>query len=359
MKPKQINNTGTANMTTSDLPAAYQALHGKKILVTGAAGFIGGATFRRLASYGLDVVGTALYPSEVEQLQTEGYQAVQLDLTSDDCWDDLLADVDIVFHIAAVFQEVELDEQAYDKANHTGALKLLKTAQRNGVERFVHCSTVGVHGNVKEIPATEQTPFNPMDIYHRTKLKGELAILDYARALPEDGMCVTVNRPSMVYGPGDMRMFKLFKTILKQRFRMIGSGKTLAHLCYIEDQVDSLLLGAVQPREQVHLQAFNIASAHPITLNKLAEMIAHAGQVKLSSWHIPVAPVWLAALLCEILYKPFGIKPPLFRRRVGFFTYNRAFDISKAQQGLNYHPSWDEERGVAATIDWYRQQNLV
>ncbi|GJL56866.1 MAG: 3-beta hydroxysteroid dehydrogenase [Nitrospirales bacterium] len=341
------------------LPMKYKNLDGQKILVTGAAGFIGGALFHRLASYGLDVTGTVLHPSEAEELRAAGHKAEILDLSSDERWDDLLRGKDQVFHIAAMFQEVNHNEKMYDKVNNAGSFKLAQTASRVGVKRFVHCSTVGVHGHVKEIPATEKTPFNPMDEYHRTKLAGELAILEFAKHLPDDGMIVPVNRPSMVYGPGDMRLLKLFKMILTEKFRMIGSGDVLAHFGYIEDQVDSLLLCAVAPRDQVHCEAFNIASSQPITLNELTAIIAAIGGVKLRSPKIPVSLVWGAGLCCELMCKPFGLRPPIFRRRVGFFTHNRAFDYSKAKTHLNYEPKWDEARGIKATIEWYRKQGLV
>ncbi len=73
----------------------------------------------------------------------------------------------------------------------------------------------------------------------------------------------------MVYGPGDVHMRKLFTAIASGKFIMIGSGKVLAHLGYIDDQVDSLILCGVMPRANVHLQAFNIASARHVTLNEL------------------------------------------------------------------------------------------
>jgi len=340
-------------------PKNYSSLRDKKILVTGAAGFIGGALFRRLIDYGLDVVGTVLYPEEAENLRTKGHKSEVLDLTSDEPWDQILKDIDIVFHIAAMFQEVEFGKDVYEKANHFGALKLAKTSERMGSERFIHCSTVGVLGDVKEVPATEKTAFNPMDIYHETKLAGELGILEWAKTLPEHGMVVTVNRPAMVYGLGDLRMLKLFKAVLSKKFIMIGSGETLAHLGYIEDQIDSFLLQAVAPREKVHLEVFNIASGQPITLNTLVALIAEAGKVTASRIKIPVGPVWLAAYLCELICRPFGIKPPLFRRRIGFFTHNRAFDISKAKKNLDYDPQWSERDGIAKTIEWYRQENLL
>ena len=347
-------------MTTRvQAPEWCRALATKRMLVTGAAGFIGGALYRRLRDYGFDVVGTALYPHEVEALRKEGGKAEVLDLLSDEPFDHYFRDVDVVFHLAAMFQEAEHGEALFRAVNERGALSLCEAAAAAGVERFVLCSTVGVHGDVREMPCKETSPFNPMDAYHRTKLAGELAVVAFARTLPEDGMVVTVNRPAMVYGPGDLRMLKLFKMILNQRFVMVGSGEVKAHLGYIEDQVDSLILSALAPRENVHLEAFNIASDRPITLNELVRLVADYGQVSLPSWHIPVFPLWLAGLACEVIWKPLKSRPPLFRRRVGFFTHNRAFDLAKAEAHLGYASRWDNQTGIARTIDWYREMELI
>jgi len=360
--PSNVSARAPFDMPTgvpSELPEKYAALADKRMLVTGAAGFIGGALLRRLADHGLDVTGTVWRPEEAEALRAEGYTAEVLDLLSDEPFDRYVADMDIVFNVAAMFQETEYDEATYLKANRDGALKLCEAAARAGVARFVHCSTVGVHGDVKEVPCKETTPFNPMDQYHRTKLAGELAIFDFARSLPEDGMVVTANRPAMVYGPGDTRMLKLFQRVLGGRFMMIGSGKVLAHLGYIDDQVDSFLDCAVAPREKVHLEAFNIASDEPLALGELVGLIAEAGKVPPPRGRIPVAPVWFAGLVCEILWLPFKARPPLFRRRVGFFTHSRAFDLGKAQTRLDYQSKVGNADGIARTIAWYRENGLV
>lgn len=338
--------------STRDWP---RLLAGKRYLVTGAGGFIGGHLFRTLADLGLDVVGTVLHEAEAEVLRRRGYQAEVLDLASAGPWDPLLESVDVVFHVAARFQEVGDTEAVYDQVNHRGAVELARAAARSGVERFVHCSTVGVHGDVREIPATEESPFNPMDLYHRTKLDGERAVLELARSLPEGGMAVTVNRPAMVYGPGDRRMLKLFRAVLSGRFRMIGSGRVLAHLGHVDDQTESFLLSVVAPRREVHGEAFNIASGAPLTLNEVVEAIAEEGGGRIPRLRVPVTPVWAAALACELACRPFGVDPPLFRRRVGFFTHNRAFDLAKAERRLGYRSQWDHREGIRDAITWYRR----
>ena len=341
------------------MPEAYASLTGKRLLVTGAAGFLGGALLRRLAACGCDVVGTTWHEAEAQALRDAGLEAEVMDLASEAPFDAILAGVDVVFHLAALFQETEFDETMYAKVNVDGTLRLCRAAAAAGVGRFVHCSTVGVHGAVREVPCRETSPFNPMDEYHRTKLAGELAVLEFSRTLPEDGMVVTVNRPAMVYGPGDMRMLKLFRQIARRRFAMIGSGKVLAHLGYVDDQVDSFLLCAVAPREKVHLESFNIASDRPVTLTALAGMIAQEAGVRIPAMRVPVGPVLWAARLCEILWQPLRRRPPLSRRRVGFFTHDRAFDLTKARERLGYVSRWDHRSGIAATLAWYRARGLL
>jgi nucleoside-diphosphate-sugar epimerase len=341
------------------LPPEYAMLAGRRCLVMGAAGFIGGALLRRLASYRIDVTGTALHAAEVEALRRQGFHAQVLDLAADVDWDEALHGIDVVFNVAAMFQETDQPEAMYDRVNHHGALRLAETALRVGATRFVQCSTVGVHGHVREIPARETTPFNPMDLYHRTKLAGELAIVELARRTDPARMVITAIRPAMVYGPGDMRMLKLFRAILARRFVMVGSGRVWTHLGHVEDNVDALLLGAVAPPAAVHGEAFNIASDEPMRLAALVDLIAREGGVKPPRLRVPVAPVWAAGLAAELLCRPFRWRPPLSRRRVGFFTHDRAFDLSKARNLLGYRSRWPHAEGVRDTIAAYRAEGLV
>ncbi len=341
------------------IPERFKELQGKKLLVTGAAGFIGGALLRRLAAYGCDVTGTVLYPWEAEALRSEGFQSEVLDLASDEPFEPFLEGMDVVFNVAAMFRETEHGEKLYTKVNCDSALKLCRAAAAVGVERFVHCSTIGVHGDVLEIPCKETTPYNPTNHYTRAKLKGELAVLDFARTLPPDGMVVTANRPGIVYGPGDTRMLLLFKAVLHRKFVMIGSGRVLCHLDFIDDQTDTFLLCAVAPREQVHGEAFNICSDRAIPVREVVRLIADYGGVPMPKLRIPAKPIWWAGLLLEGICMPLGLRPPVFRRRVGFFMENRSFDLTKARERLGYDSKWPPSAGIPRTIDWYRQEGFV
>jgi nucleoside-diphosphate-sugar epimerase len=90
------------------------------------------------------------------------------------------------------------------------------------------------------------------------------------------------------------------------------------------------------------------------TIRELVDTIARVADVPAPRGHIPVAPVMVAAVLCERLCKPFGIEPPLFPRRLDFFVKNRAFSTARAQRELGFSPKVDLEQGTRRTLEWYR-----
>jgi dihydroflavonol-4-reductase len=75
--------------------------------------------------------------------------------------------------------------------------------------------------------------------------------------------------------------------------------------------------------------------------------------------HWPVWPFWTAGLLCELVCVPLRVEPPLFRRRVDFYTKSRAFDTSRARTELGFSPAIDLEEGIKRTAGWYRQEDLL
>ena len=76
-------------------------------------------------------------------------------------------------------------------------------------------------------------------------------------------------------------------------------------------------------------------------------------------FEIELTPVYLAGFACELLCRPFGVNPPLYRRRVDFFRKTRWFDISKAKRDLGFQPKTDLKAGIQLTVDWYRQQGYL
>ena len=179
------------------------------ILVTGATGFTGGHLVHRLRKLGHRVRALVRPGSNVQPLLDQGVEIVQGDLTKPEDVARAAEGVWKIFHIAAVFRTAGHPDSYYYHVNVGGTENVLEAARRHGVERVVHCSTIGVHGDVSEVPSTEESPYNPGDIYQVTKLAGERA----ARDAFAKGLRGTVVRPSSIYGPGDLRMLKLFRTV--------------------------------------------------------------------------------------------------------------------------------------------------
>ena len=95
------------------------------------------------------------------------------------------------------------------------------------------------------------------------------------------------------------------------------------------------------------------------TLNDLVKIVAEVAGVKPPSLRLPVWPFWLAGAACEGLCAPCGIEPPLYRRRVDFYTKSRAFDISRARTEIGYDPQVGLRDGIRRTLDWYRAQGWL
>lgn len=325
---------------------------GQKVFVTGATGFTGGALARRLLERGDRV--TALVRSRDASMELAGLGAelVEGDLRDKSSFAAALAGQDVVYHIAAVFREAKIPDEQYTAINVGGTRNMVEAAAAGGVGRFVHCSTVGVHGNTGRTPADEESRYHLPDFYCKSKLEGE----QVARQLfSELGVPGVVFRPAGIYGPGDLRFLKLFRGI--QRKIMIGSGETYYHFTYIDDLVDGILLCGEKP--EALGDVFILGGERFITLNQLMAYVAKANGEKPPAIHLPVWPIMAAAHLCEKLCKPLGIEPPLYPRRVEFFTKDRAFKIDKAKRVLGFAPKIDEEEGWRRTGAWYREQGYL
>jgi nucleoside-diphosphate-sugar epimerase len=323
-----------------------------RVLITGATGFTGGHLARTLAARG-DTV-RALVRSAAPALAAAGIETVPGDLRDAPTIERAARGVDVVYHIAAIYRQAGLRDQEYRAVNAAAVRTVIEAAATAGVRRVVHCSTVGVHGDISHPPAAEDAPLKPGDIYQVTKLEGERI----AREAAEDTeMEVVIVRPTGIYGPGDRRLLKLFRGVARRRFPILGSGRIYYHLTYIDDLVEGFRLCASVPAAAG--RTYILAGAEVTTLNELVAIVAEEAHVKPPGMHLPVWPVWVAGALCEAVCVPLGIEPPLYRRRVDFFTKSRAFDISRARAELGYAPKVGLHEGVARTLAWYRSNGWL
>ena len=324
-----------------------------KMLVTGATGFTGKHLTRALAAAGHAVRALVRPSKRVRTLADEGIEVFEGQLTSAEDVRVAAKGCDHIYHLAAAFRKVARSDDHYWRVNVGGTLNVLAAARANACERVVHCSTGGVHGHIDCPPADESYRFKPGDVYQRTKLEAELA----AAAAGKEGLPVSIVRPGAIYGGGDLRFLRLFRAIQDHRFAMIGSGCTRLHMVYVDDLVHGIMLAGSHPNARG--ETFLIAGPEAPTLNEIAAGVADALGVRRPRLHVPVGPVYAAAALCEALCSRLGIEPPLHRRRVGFFTHHREFDIGKARRVLAYEPRVTLIDGLRRTAVWYAAAGLL
>lgn len=325
-----------------------------KVLVTGATGFTGSVLAKKLVESGHKVRVFVRNKDKMIMPGASEMEVVEGDITDKSKIQEAVKDIERVFHIAAVFRQAGVPDQTYRNVNIQATLDLLAASKNAGVKRFVHCSTVGVHGHIQEPPADEEYRFSPGDIYQRTKLEGEQKALQFGR---ENALPVAVIRPGPIYGPGDLRLLKLFKLAAKPITPIIGDGNIYFNMVYVEDLADIFILAG--EKENAIGEVFLGAGPENIRLNEIIDIIAKILNRPTRKFHMPAYPFQLAGTFCEKICIPLGVEPPIYRRRVDFFTKSRAFTIDKARKMLGWDPKFNYHNGLAATIAWYKKENLL
>lgn len=336
--------------------ADRKLLNGAIVLVTGATGYTGTWLTKKLVACGAKVRAVARGSSDLSQFEGLPIEWVRGNVFDEEVIDRALPEVEYVFHVAAAYRDPKISDDTYAQV-HIQSTKLLaqKLVGSSTLKRFVHISTVGVHGHIDNPPADEEYRFSPGDIYQRTKAEAELWIREFA---DRNDFPLAVIRPAAIYGPGDKRLLKVFKMSAKPIFPLFGSGQGLYHLIHVDDLTDIFIRAAVHP--SAIRQVFIAGDPAATRLLDIAKNIAsELGNNSLKFVRLPAWPLFLAADACEAICKPLGIAPPLYRRRVAFFTKDRSFDTRKLSKLLDFTHSVSAERGLKETARWYRENGWV
>lgn len=317
--------------------------------MTGGTGFTGRSVVAQLLAAGARVRGIARDPARIAPGQADGVTWLQGNVYDEGVVAEAMAGVQYVFHIAACFRDAGAEDEEYRRV-HVGSTQLLARAALAQPEfrRFVHVSTGGVHGHIENPPADENAPYAPDDVYQRTKLEGELWIREFAA---REGLSLAVVRPAPIMGPGDRRLLKLFKFAKRGVFPLLSGHNTLYHLIHVEDLAACILLCAHHPAAEG--EVFICGNPEPTDVVTMLTQMGELLGARVRFISLPAGPLFAAADAVEWVSKQLGVEPFLYRRRLAFFTKDRAFDTRKVRDRLGFTPRFTNESGIEHTAQGY------
>jgi nucleoside-diphosphate-sugar epimerase len=215
--------------------------------VTGGSGFIGSRLALLCGQSGyapavVTAINNATERTRCDEIAKAGVTVTEASLDDTTALSRALAGRDTVIHLAAAQHEAERPESFFHQINVEGTRRLLELAARAGVRRFVHGSTIGVYGGAADSVLDERSALAPDNAYGRTKAAAESVVRDCHADME---YCIV--RISETYGPGDMRLLKLFRGVRSGRYLTVGDGANEHQLIYVDDLVRGLLAAGEAP----------------------------------------------------------------------------------------------------------------
>lgn len=309
----------------------------KKVLVTGATGYIGGVLTRCLLSHGYlvhalvrDPIKAQILPPEIRIFAGDLFDNAALDLA--------LEGVEEVFHVAAYAKPWASDPQTYFRMNVEGTKNVCLAAARNSVRRLVFTSTAGVFGpSLGGAAVNEETrPRAPLrTTYEQSKVMAEAMILERVA----QGQDIVIVNPSRVYGPGpsayDNGVTKMIRLYLAGKFRFYpGDGNSIGNYVFVEDVIKGHLLAM---EKGVAGERYALGGENA-TYRTFFEQLKAVSGVHHRMFPIPIGWMRTAAKWMQWRAEKFGTPPLLTPEWIDRFMEHWELSSAKAANHLGYQP---------------------
>ncbi len=300
-----------------------------RILVTGSSGFVGSALVRSLAETNHVVRGASRSRTGIADLP--GVQWMELpDLEGNVDWAPLLADIDVVIHLAAIAQRGRVDDARFSRTNRQATASLVRACLQHAAKRVIFMSSIGAQaGSAADHLVTEKDEPRPITAYDRAKLAAE-------EEIRSSGLAFTILRPVIVYGPGAKGNVALLNRITASPLPLpFGAFNNRRSLLSIDNLVQALMTCLNNP-ETIN-RTFIVCDPEPITLAEIITTLREAGGRPRNLFAVP--PSAVRALLITVGRR-------LLWDRIGRDLVASSADLQK----LGWHPRVATTDGLRAMV---------
>lgn len=328
----------------------------KRILVTGATGFIGSRLVEKLDLFGYEIRCLVRKNSDISKLKKlKKIEIVYGDITQKESIKNIFKNIDVVIHLAALIDLSDFKFKEYSRINVLGLRNVVNLSLKNKVKRIIYTTTTAALGNIKKDVITEEDKGIPLNDYGISKLKAEkeLDCLIKKKKAP-----IIVLRFCHVYGPGELRdLYFIIKMMKKGIFPQIGLSKNLYPAVYIDDAVQALMKAIDGGKFGEY---YNIADKKSHDLKEIRKIINEEFNKKCLFYpFLPRYPVVFMFKLFEIIFEFLGINFRIKAKNILSITSARVFSIEKAKRDLGYWPETSLRTGLRNSINWYKREGFL
>ena len=294
-----------------------------KIAVIGGSGFVGKYLSTLLDKYSIDY--------DIFDLNQKDTKPIKyLDVT-DITTLNSIEGYDLIINLAAEHKDNIEPKTRYDEVNVEGARNVCIAAERFNIKHIIFTSSVAVYGFVDE-NTDEKGDINYFNDYGRTKFQAENVYRDWFSKKSQEKN-LTIIRPTVIFGKENRgNVYNLMKQIASKRFLMIGDGKNMKSMAYVEN-VAEFLLYALNFKEGYHL--YNYVDKPDLNMNELVRIIRKKLFKKNSAGiRIPSFLGYLVGIISDFVLGVFKIDSPISRIRIKKFISSTQFDTSLKETGF-------------------------
>ena len=324
-------------------------------LITGATGFIGSHLAETLLNDGFRVKALVRPSSDLRWIKGLEMELLSGSLHDRRFLEQAVSGADYIFHLAGAVKAKSPKDFYFNNTQATINLARAAMTAAPGLKRFLFASSQAAAGPAEclEKPVCERDACLPLSDYGRSKLQAEQELLGLSGKLP-----VTIVRPPSVYGPRDTEVLVYFQWIKRGLALLPGFRPRHAHLIFVKDLVDGMMLAAAAQRSLG--KTYFLAGDISYSWGEISDIIAECLGKKPLKLHIPLQMAYLLAVFNEagahLLNKPAMVTRQKVREMSQLYW---TVSSQAARDDFGFKCQYDLARGMKETADWYRANNWL